>query len=100
MDTQHAAGFVGDELSASGYRLAGARVWIAEPAGVVEAFEQARTACRVVLITTDLAARLPARVLGRARASVEPLVLVVPGAAGADMPDLAEAARRQLGIET
>jgi vacuolar-type H+-ATPase subunit F/Vma7 len=54
-----------------------------------------------VLITAELAARLPARRLGQARLALQPVVLVVPDVQNrSPMPDAGERVRRQLGMET
>lgn len=92
--------FLGDELSAAGFRLAGAVT--RTPAAGEEAalFEWARQQAPLVLVTAEVAARLPGELLARALAAVAPLVLVVPDARGqAQPPDLAQALRRQLGME-
>jgi hypothetical protein len=54
-----------------------------------------------VLITADLAARLPPAVLQQALNAGRPLVAVLPDVRGRTVPpDLAAALRRQLGMET
>ncbi len=92
--------FIGDEVSASAWRLGGARVRV--PAGDDPAPELA-WACReaeLVLITAALAARLPADELARRRAGLRPLVLVVPDIrARVAVPDLARWVRARLGLE-
>jgi hypothetical protein len=66
--------YLGDEVSAAGYRLAGVRVRVPESGTEAE-------------------------VLGRARAEA-PLVLVAPDLLGeTPLPDLAARLRRQLGLE-
>jgi vacuolar-type H+-ATPase subunit F/Vma7 len=92
--------FIGDELSALGYRRAGARV-IVPGDDLLEAFERACGEAPVVVITAELAARLPARRLGQARLALQPVVLVVPDVQNrSPMPDAGERVRRQLGMET
>ncbi len=92
--------FVGDELTATGYRLAGARVYTPSPDEVLEALRDARARAAVVLIAAPLAALLPARLLDEALASAAPLALVVDDLRGGmPPPDLEAAMRRALGVE-
>lgn len=92
--------FLGDEVSAAGYRLGGAVV--RTPASGEEAsfFEWARREAPLVLVTADIAARLPPGLLARAFAAGQPLVLIVPDARRRMAPpDLARSVRHQLGME-
>jgi vacuolar-type H+-ATPase subunit F/Vma7 len=92
--------FLGDELSAAGFRLGGIDTRT-PPAGEEAAyFERARQEALFVLITADLAARLPPAVLQQALNAGRPLVAVLPDVRGRTAPpDLAAALRRQLGME-
>ena len=93
--------FIGDELSALGYRRAGARTLVPGEGDLLELFEQACETAPLVLITAKLAARLPARRLRQARRSLGPLLLIVPDVQNrSPMPDAGERVRRQLGMET
>lgn len=93
--------FIGDEVSATGFRLAGARVHVPPPGGVREAFDAARGEAAVVLVTAALAAELPPALLEEALGAIAPLVLVVDDLLGtAAPPDLEAAMRRALGVET
>ncbi len=99
-DTRASLVFLGDELSATGYRLAGAEVRVPPAGELVAAFEQACREARVVVVTAELAARLDAQRLARAQAAVSPCVLIVPDVRNqSPMPDLGVRARGQLGIE-
>lgn len=92
--------FLGDEVSAAGYRLGGAIVHT--PAGGEEAsfFERAQREAPLVLVTAEVAARLPSSLLARAFAAGQPLVLIVPDVRRrVAPPDLALSVRRQLGME-
>jgi vacuolar-type H+-ATPase subunit F/Vma7 len=95
-----AALFLGDELSAAGFRLGGidART---PPLGEEAAyFERAREEALFVLITAEVAARLPRALLEHALNAGRPLVAVLPDVRGRlPPPDLAAALRRQLGME-
>jgi vacuolar-type H+-ATPase subunit F/Vma7 len=95
--------FIGDELTATGFRLAGARVHVpgTGPEAVREAFEAARAEASVVLVTAPLAASLPPPLLEEALGATAPLTLVVDDLLGeAAPPDLEAAMRRALGVET
>jgi vacuolar-type H+-ATPase subunit F/Vma7 len=89
--------FIGDELTAAGFRLAGARVLV--PGAAVSQIEAALARERLVLIGAGTARRLEPDVLRAALRSLEPLVLVVPDATGAHPPDLAAETYRALDIQ-
>lgn len=92
--------FIGDELSALGYRLAGARTVVPDDVDLAESFDSACAEASLVLITAGLAARLPRGRLGQALSSGA-LVVIVPDVQNrSQMPDTAELVRRQLGIES
>jgi vacuolar-type H+-ATPase subunit F/Vma7 len=69
--------FIGDEISAAGYRLAGASVFSPSDSGVLSTFETACATAAVVMMTADAARNIPARQLNEAQTSPTPLVLVV-----------------------
>lgn len=92
--------FIGDELSAAGYRLAGAVTRTPSVDEESSVFEWARQQAPLVLITAEMAARIPHSVLAHALAAPAPLVLVVPDIRQrVAPPDLAAAVRRDLGME-
>jgi vacuolar-type H+-ATPase subunit F/Vma7 len=92
---------IADELTAAGYRLAGARTFVAEGPEVASAFRLARESAQLVLLTPAAAAALPAAELEAALLEFEPLTLVIEDVleAGAP-PDLDHAMRVALGVET
>lgn len=93
--------FIGDEVTAAGFRLAGARVVVPETAAVPEVFERARAEAELVLITAGCARILPAQTLTPALHALHPLVLIVADARDAvPVPDLEAHVRRVLGLET
>lgn len=93
--------FIGDELSAAGFRLAGAVVRTPLPGEEMPLLEWARRETSLVLITTEVAARIAPSIMNRALAAPMPLVLVVPDVCGRQVPpDLGRAVRTQLGMET
>lgn len=92
--------FIGDEVGAAGFRLAGADVRIPAPGGEADALAAALRVAPLVLVSAGVAARLPARDLERALAALTPMTVVVPDLSGeAPWPDPAERLRRQLGLE-
>lgn len=93
-----ALAFVGDALTAAGFRLAGVRTFAPQPGEERAAFAQALAAAAAVFVTPAVAAKLEPAELERALAASAPLVAIVPD----DTPppfDPAERVRRQLGIE-
>jgi vacuolar-type H+-ATPase subunit F/Vma7 len=91
--------FIGDELTASGFRLGGARVHIADDVDVEEAFENAAAGADLVLISAHCVALLPADTLAAALSALRPLVMVVPDATGTQPPDVAKHVRHTLDLE-
>ena len=93
--------FIGDELTAVGYRLAGAVTHVADAAEDPAALlEQAYPDTPLLLLGEGFAARLPEPVLAAAQRRLSPLVLVVPEAGGgAPVQDLSGWFQAQLGIE-
>jgi len=90
---------IGDELSAAGYRLAGARVLSPPIEGVPAAFEEARRGARFILITTEYAARLPREALHDARRAGVFVAIVPAVRAAVAPPDPGAALRRELGVQ-
>jgi vacuolar-type H+-ATPase subunit F/Vma7 len=95
--------FIGDEVSAAGYRLAGLNVTIIEDAisaeRLVSMIRQACTRTSLVLIGSDIADRLPQAELETLLAGIEPSLVVVPDIrCRAPTPDLAARLHKQLGM--
>jgi vacuolar-type H+-ATPase subunit F/Vma7 len=92
--------YLGDEVSAAGYRLAGVDARVPRPGGEAEALAAARREAPLVLITATIAARIGSDELRQASMALAPLVLVVPDLLGeTPLPDLAARLRAQLGLE-
>lgn len=93
--------FLGDELSAAGYRLAGVDARVPAPgqeeANLATALKQAR----LVLVSARCARAIPPAALEAALTLVSPLVMVVPEWDGS-VPacDPADRVRRVLGLES
>lgn len=92
--------FIGDEVTASGWRLVGVRAIAVDADTVAQAFEAALGDTDLLLITAASAAGLDAARLDAAVRRAQPLVLVVPDAAERlAPPDLDRQVDRVLGIE-
>jgi vacuolar-type H+-ATPase subunit F/Vma7 len=92
--------YIGDEPSAAGFRLAGAHVVVPGDGEERAALAAARAEASLVLLSSQVASRLPAHEVARAELALSPLLLVVPGLY--DDPaasDRAAPLRGQLGIE-
>ena len=101
MDTsEHPVLFIGDEVTATGYRLAGARVRVASAAEAVdEVLAWGLEHCQLLLLGSDFAGRLDPSALSAAQGAPQPLVLVVPDVRGLrPLGDLTAELRTQLGM--
>jgi len=91
--------FIGDEVSAAGYRLAGLRVLTPRTDALLQALEQAARVAPLVLVSAGFAARIPVDALDRLLAGSASPVVIVPDVHGATQPPgLATRIRRQLGV--
>lgn len=92
--------YLGDELSAAAYRLAGAQVLCPAPREATRMFTSALAQASLVLVSAALVAAIDAAALRQAACALRPLVLVVPDLVGdTPLPDLAARLRGQLGLE-
>ena len=92
--------YLGNDVSAAGYRLAGARVRTSAAGDARAALTQALVDAPLVLVSAALATDIGEAALLPALAATEPLVLVVADANGsAAPPDVAARMRAQLGLE-
>jgi len=91
--------FIGDELTASGYRLAGVATRVVEPGEVPESLSRALDEAVLVLITADAAAELPPGELeGLVRGAQPPVAVVESAASKTPPPDLEAEVRGALGM--
>jgi vacuolar-type H+-ATPase subunit F/Vma7 len=92
--------YLGDEISAAGFRLAGVKTGVPPAGEETDALAAACAEAKLVLVSAAVAARIDDAALSRALAALSPLTLLVPDAAGkVDLPDIASRLRRQLGLE-
>lgn len=92
--------FLGDEVTAAGYRLAGLAVRSPDPAEVQSALEAARNERPpVIMLTAELAQAIPAAELDRLIAAAQPPIQLVSDAGGrVAVPDLAARIRARVGV--
>jgi vacuolar-type H+-ATPase subunit F/Vma7 len=91
--------FVGDEVEAAGFRLAGLSVRTPAVDELMEVLQWARANAPLVLISAATARRLPQAALENLLAGVTPPVVVVPDVhRETPTPDLASRLRQQLGV--
>ena len=91
--------YIGDEVSASGYRLAGLRVRVPGAGQALAAVTAACEEAPLVLLSAAVAQQLPAADLEHLLARVAPAVVVVPDVRGRGRPEnLANRLRKQLGV--
>ena len=94
------AAFIGDEVSATAWRLVGLRATAVDSSNVAAAFEAELGTPGLLLITAACAAELDDERLDAAFRAAQPLILIVPDAAGRFAPpDLDSEVDRVLGIE-
>jgi vacuolar-type H+-ATPase subunit F/Vma7 len=92
--------FLGDELSAAGYRLAGVDARVPAPGEEAACLETALKEARLVLLSARCARAIAPAVLEPALALCAPLVVVVPDWDGTRLSiEPADKVRRILGLE-
>lgn len=91
--------YIGDEVSAAGFRLAGLQVVTPMPEDVLPAIRRACEQAPLVLISAATAQLLEASELDKLLANITPPVTIVPDVHGsAPMQDLSHRLRKQLGV--
>ena len=91
--------FVGDEVTAAGFRLAGVSVLVPTEGEERQVLASAAESARLVLLSAGLARRVPPTFLARLQAGPWPLLAIVPDVAGNTWPDnIAANICRHLGI--
>jgi len=95
-----AAIFIGDELSATGFRLTGIETLVPEPDAVAATFADARSRGSLVIVTAGVARQIPPPQIEAALLAETPTIAVIPDVLfTASLPDLAGKLRSVLGIE-
>ena len=92
--------FIGDELTAAGFRLAGIETLVPQPDAVREALADARLRAGLVVITADCARSVPSGEFEDVLLAEVPIVAVIGDVLGRTAPpDLAGRLRADLGID-
>jgi vacuolar-type H+-ATPase subunit F/Vma7 len=92
--------FIGDELTAAGFRLTGVETVVPSDEAVREALAQARARAELVLLTADCARHVPSAELNDALAAEAPIIAIIPDIRmRTPPPDLVRVLRATLGIE-
>lgn len=93
--------FIGDEVTATGYRLAGIEIRVpVTPDATEQELARARGSASLILISAEYAGHVQAGKLREAVSRAAPPVLIVPDAAGrVAVPALAASARATVGLE-
>ena len=91
--------YIGDEVSAMAWRLAGLRVQIPKRDELLDAVRRSCDQSSLVLLSAAVAEQLPGSELDALLARTTPPVVIVPDMRGqAPLPELATRLRRQLGV--
>jgi len=92
--------FIGDEISAAGYRLAGAAVFTPSPSDMLTTFEAACSQASVVMITAEASRHIPPARLNAAQTKPDPLVVVINDIRSqVYAPDLEDHVHNILGLD-
>lgn len=92
--------FIGDEVSAAAFRLAGVDTRVVAPDEAAGAVADEMPHRQVIMMTTELGQGLPGPMMERLLQSVEPVVVFLPDLPGRKGAlNLEARARRELGIE-
>jgi vacuolar-type H+-ATPase subunit F/Vma7 len=91
--------YLGDPLTAAGYRLAGLDVRVPAPGRETESLARAAEDAALVLVGAAVASRIEAAALRAAIVAVVPPTLVVPDLSDSPVPDVATRLRTLLGLE-
>ena len=91
--------FIGDEVSAAGFRLAGFAAHYPAPTQATALFQRLRAEAALILITQEARGWVGEVPVREAVLAGRPLVLVIPDVRGRiSPPDIGEAIRCQLGM--
>ena len=91
--------FIGDALSAAGFRLAGARTFVPTPEETTKTLMAALAESELVLMTAEYAQRVPESTLLEVLSAEPPSLVLVPDVRErVAPPDLAMISHRTLGL--
>lgn len=103
MEKPNASGarFIGDDVAAAAWRLAGVPSQAHDPGQEGEALARALAQAELVLVAAEAAARIPEAELRAALRRLRPVTVIVPDLREAlAYPDVVARMKRQLGIES
>lgn len=91
--------YIGDEVSVCGYRLAGLDTYVPAGDDLAAELESVIHNATLVMLSAEVASRIPESQREQLLARITPPVVVVPDVRGnAEMPDMATRLRKQLGV--
>ncbi|MBF0370136.1 MAG: hypothetical protein HQL52_11835 [Magnetococcales bacterium] len=91
--------FIGDEVSAAGWRLAGVRTEIPAAGEEWQTLQKGMDHADLILLTGEVAGQIAEAHLAKVLMGVHPMVLVIPDArGGVGPPDIAVMLKNSLGI--
>jgi vacuolar-type H+-ATPase subunit F/Vma7 len=91
---------IADEVTCTGFRLAGVETASPAPEDAAEAFASAREEADIIVLTAEYAGHLPEATLEKALAAQHPAVTVIPDIRERQTPEnLPAKIRATLGIE-
>jgi vacuolar-type H+-ATPase subunit F/Vma7 len=92
--------YIGDEISAAGFRLAGMRVRVPGESEYLQALDWAMEQdTQLVMISSVIASRIAVDKLASYLSRITPAMVVVPDTHGdVPMPDIKSLMRKQLGV--
>ncbi len=94
-----AAVYIGDEVSACGYRLAGLKTYVPSQKNLPAELDGLIGKVALVLLSAEVAERLPDDYRQRLLARIEPSVVVVPDVRNnTQLADMGTYVRKQLGV--
>jgi len=93
------AEFIGDEVSAAGYRLCGIDVHIANSNNALSLIRECCERASLVLVGSSISQYIHRTELDRLLANIQPPVLIVPDVCGLqNVPDITSRINKQLGL--
>jgi len=93
------AEFIGDEVSAAGYRLCGIDVHIANSSNALSLIRKSCERASLVLVGSSISQYIHRTELDQLLSNIQPPVFIVPDVCGLqDVPDIASRINKQLGM--
>lgn len=91
--------FIGDEISASGFRLSGIDVFVPEPGEESRVLDSIDEKTELIILTAQVAAAVPKHTTERLMQVDKPLLMVISDMRDQFLaPDISDTLHRQLGM--